>query len=260
MNEKSGFLKWVICFLIFILGLILGALLLYFLETTDTTALISGNMGDSSSEEEAEATQSKTDTTPLAVTTTYTGTHTTAELPNGWTIVEYTDNTGSDMLMGGTTYSDLVGLKVFNPANDEMFFIKAVDGIGGLAGCDETFEFTDTDASYLVTGNDFTGTMGVTPTVVDLTAETYTEYELLGFDVRRIERTLYRDMYDTEVSGFNPACGIDEAFLTITTLGFSRPISGVADSSYTYSWGIPNIAPIADLEELDLILESLQSI
>jgi hypothetical protein len=259
-KTPKSFPVWILNLLIFIFGIAIGAGALFLLETNGYTNLIElCNTTGTAQEDETKATDegSETEVANQAQTTTFEGDYITAELPQGWTIVEYTDENGSDMIMDGMTYSGLVGLKVFNPNSDEMFYLKAVDGIGGLAGCDEVYQFTDSAVAYLGLGNDLTGISGVTPTIVDLTAQTYSEYTLLGFNIRRIDREIYRDAYDSDYAGFNAGCGIDQFVFELSTLSYERTIAGSVDSGHTYSWEIPSSAPLTDLDTLDDILESL---
>lgn len=245
------------------MGITIGTIALYFLESKQITSFIPAKTQDANEEtqedgdEYAELDTTTATETAADTTTTFEGIYISAELPQGWTIVEYNDENGSNMIMSGITYSGLVGLKVFNANNDEMFYLKAVDGIGGLAGCDEVYEFSDTDPAYLADGNDTTSSSGITPTVVDLTAETYSEYDIFNHSVRRIERFLYRDAYDSLYTGFNPGCGIDTSFFEVTSLGYDRVIAGVSETGTTYTWEIPSSAPLSDLETLDDVLENL---
>ena len=51
---------------------------------------------------------------------TYEGTVLSAILPSKWSIKEYTNGDGTDMLVDGVTYTGLTGLKVFN-GNNELY-------------------------------------------------------------------------------------------------------------------------------------------
>lgn len=262
MEKAKTPLNWLSYSLIFIFGLIIGALLLYFLESTNTTHYLSSNDTSNTKDENApkdntETNEESANTTQNVKTTTFTGNYITAELPQGWTIVEYNDKNGSDMIMEGIVYSEFVGLKVFNSSNNEMFYLKAVDGIGGVSGCNEIFKFSDSDNAYIVAGNDFDGTSGVTPNVIDLTSQNHSEYTLLGFNVRRVDHNIYRDAYNSHYSGFNPGCGIDRNIFQLTSLNYKSVVAGVTQSGHTYSWGIPSNAPLNDLETLDNVLESI---
>lgn len=208
--------------------------------------------------ETEEETKTPDTSAPATATTTspYAGTYLSGVLPTGWRIVEYTNNTGSDMLMDGTVYSGLVGLKVFNQNDVEMFHIKAVDGIGGTEGCDTVYRFSDSDQAYIDHGNDWTLATGIVPSnVVDLTNSTYTEYELLGWEVRRVGDDLYRNM-NPNLPGFNPACGID-VHLTITNLAYYRQTPNGPAMANTYYMAISDTVDSSQLEELDEVLESL---
>ena len=160
------------------------------------------------------------------------------------------------MLVGGTTYSGLVGLKIFNNNDVEMFRLKAVDGIGGTEGCETVYRFSDSDQAYLDHGNDWTLATGVVPSnVINLTTSTYTEYNLLGWEVRRVASDLYRNM-NSNLPGFNPACGID-VHLKITNLAYNRQTPAGITSGNTYYMSISSTVDTTQLEELDGVLQSL---
>lgn len=256
MEEKRKSLKPLIYYtLTLLLGILLGFSIFYMLEYTGTTTLLEQEAATESSDTDTEQAKEE-EPTPLSTTNTFAGTYVSAELPVGWTIVEYTNNTGSDTLMDGTTYFGLVGMKIFNHSNTEMFYIKAMDGIGGREGCDTVYQFTDSDQAYIDHGNDWTLESGITPTnVIDLTTSTYTEYEVLDWEVRRVGSELYRNM-NPNLPGFNPACGMDK-ILTITNLAYYRDIEGGTTSGNTYSMEISDTVDTTQLEMLDEVLESL---
>jgi len=254
-KDKSKKTSWLPSFLLFLLGLILGFSLFYFLESTSTTTFLKQDTASQSSESTTEETQ-ETQNSPTPTITTFTGTYISGERPTGWSIVEYTDNSGSDMIMEQTTYSGLVGLKVFNENSVKMFHLNAVDGVGGVQGCDTVYQFSDSDQAYIDHGSDWTLQSGIVPsTVVDLTNATYTEYELLGWEVRRVGDTIYRNM-NSNLPGFNPACGVDINF-TISNLTYYRTLSGETTSGNIYYMEISDTVDQSQLEQLDDVLESL---
>jgi len=255
-DKKSTISNLILYFGILLIGGLSGALLLYFLESTNTTTFFKQESASKTENEDSTQELDKDETNPSTTTNPFTGTYISGVLPTNWEIVEYTDNTGSDMIMEQTAYSGLVGLKIFNENNIEMFHLKAVDGIGGTAGCDTVYEFSDSDQAYINHGNDWTLEVGTIPsTVVDLTNSTYSEYEILGWEVRRVESELYRNM-NSNLPGFNPACGID-VNLTIQNLAYNRVISGGLTQGNTYYIGISDTVESSQLEQLDDVLESL---
>lgn len=254
-KAKSNLLPVLVILQTFVI-LVLAGLLIY--QNRSSIPFLA-QFASESGEDSNTDTQVEEDVQPDTTTPTlsaYTGTYISGELPENWSIVEYTDNTGSNMLMGGTTYSGLVGLKIFNENDTEMFHIKAVDGIGGTEGCDTVYEFSDSDQAYIEHGNDWTLETGIVPTtVVDLTDSTYTEYELLGKEVRRVDSELYRNI-NPNLPGFNPACGID-VHLTITNLAYYRQTTAGTTSGNTYYMAISDTVDTTQLELLDAVLESL---
>jgi hypothetical protein len=250
---KRSYPRWIFYILLLLFGFILGILTLYMLEYTGTTTLIQRE-SESEPTDIEEETDTDLEAEEISELASFTGDYVTANLPEDWSIVEYTDNTGSDILIDGVIYSGLVGLKIFNENDVEMFYIKAVDGIGGVLGCSEVYEFADSSTNYLAHGNDLANEVGTIPTsTVDLTTSSYSELSVLGWDVRRVGSTLYRNMQDSE-PGFNPACGIDK-YLSISSLGYTGTVAG--DS---YEWGISDTAVSTQLDILDDVLESLAGI
>lgn len=185
-------------------------------------------------------------------TTIFSGDYVTGELPDGWTIVEYENGLGSDLLSTGSTYTGLTGLEVLNPSDEVVFKLEAVWGIGGIEACSQYYQFPDNSTTYY---NDMVAQaaeVGVTPTVLTFTESDYVEYELLGITVRRVGTDLYWDRTSGN-SYFEAACGMSEMFLILDDISY------VADTytKHDYQWTLEETAPDSELLELDTILESL---
>jgi hypothetical protein len=206
---------------------------------------------EDSGEEDGMGGSSDTDGTDETTTTSFTGTYVTAELPEGWTIVEYTDGEGSDMLVE-QPYTGLTGLKVFTPDSVEAFSLRAVDGIGGIDACGEYYQFPDDNPSYLSDMQDLATDVGMDLTITPFGAGDYTEFELFGIPVRRVGYDLYKDRYPGN-EFFEAACGINE-FMQIDQLTFT----GGSYESHTYGESIGGLLNNGELLTLDGILASIE--
>lgn len=150
-------------------------------------------------------------------TTTFTGKTITATLPKDWTVKEFYNGEGSDYLVEGTTYTGLTGLKIFNSSNAEVFSLQAISGIG-FEGCNEYYQFKDDSSEYKAEMQSIADEIGDTMKIKDLSNTTYTEFEILGTKVRRVEKDLYYDEKegDTyfEASCFSPLLMLNGLYFT----------------------------------------------
>lgn len=180
-----------------------------------------------------------------------------ATVPTGWTIVEYSDNTGMKYAVSDVTYSGVTGFDILK--NGSVFFsLKGVDGVGG-GPCMDVDKFSDTDPAYITQlTNDLMNATGDTLTVSDLSAQNHTDVTLLGIGIRRVGSTYYLNT-SADPSKFNTGCGIEKTIWGLKTIGFS--INGAAIPANTaspYSWKITPVNPSADdLSTLDTILGSI---
>jgi len=173
----------------------------------------------------------------------------TASLPPDWTIEEYYDGNGTDMLPEGTDFEGLTGLKIFKNQT-EIFYLKAIYGIG-FAGCPSYSKFTDEDPVYFAQIEEDNLVSGTETTVTDYTQSEYVEFELLGKTFRRVERAY---VYDTILGNeyFEPPCV--PSLVTFEDLEYI-PEDGEPTTAYDY--GITENATSEDLVILDEILESI---
>jgi hypothetical protein len=94
-----------------ILGIIIGCLLIYVAYLTDLIKIPFLDKANTNMQTE----ETVDDTTIVKTQTqTFIGEAVTATLPKGWSIQEYFNGEGSDMLTEGVTYTGLTGLKIFN--------------------------------------------------------------------------------------------------------------------------------------------------
>jgi len=206
---------------------------------------------DDTSEEEILEEEETTEEEDVSTTETITGDVVTADVPNGWNIIEYMDGDGTDMLVGGgTTYTGLTGLEIVNPDDEVVFRIRAVDGIG-FAGCGDYAIFADDNPSYYQEQVDINDEIGETMVEHDYTDTEYFEFEWLGITMRRIGSTYY---YDTEEGNnyFEPPCV--PSLITLEGLYF------VSSGGYTgeaYSYGLEDTATGEEISSVDQILESM---
>jgi len=184
----------------------------------------------------------------------FKGQYVKGEVPNDWTIVEYQNGNGSDMLTEGVTYTGLTGLEVKNPAGTVVFKLKAVYGIGGAGGCSTYFKFADDSTVYyngLVSDNTEAGVAA--PTIVDLQGLPYSPLSIFGTSTRRIGTNLYWDTVPA-ATYFEAACGMQENLFEFTNPQFSV---GGGETHGTYQFTVLSSASVDDLETLDSILNSL---
>ena len=206
---------------------------------------------DDTSEEEILEEEETTEEEDVSTTETITGDVVTADVPNGWNIIEYMDGDGTDMLVGGgTTYTGLTGLEIVNPDDEVVFRIRAVDGIG-FAGCGDYAIFADDNPSYYQEQVNINDEIGETMVEHDYTDTEYFEFEWLGITMRRIGSTYY---YDTEEGNnyFEPPCV--PSLITLEGLYF------VSSGGYTgeaYSYGLEDTATGEEISSVDQILESM---
>ena len=186
-------------------------------------------------------------------TTTITGEYMTAEVPDDWTVVEYTNGNGTDMLVEGTTYTGLTGLKIFNPDDEAVFSMVAVSGIGFI-GCGDYAVFDDDNANYYQEQVDMNDEIGETMTEHDYTSTDYTEFEWMGTTMRRIDDLYY---YDTEEGNnyFEPPCV--PGLITVEGFSFLDSYDYLGEA---YFYGLEDIATIDEYEIVDEILESMEAI
>ena len=186
----------------------------------------------------------------------FAGTAVTGEHPEGWSIVEYFDGDGSDMLSEGSTYTGLTGLEVISP-DHTVFTLKAIWGIGGIDACENFYEFTDTEPTYyneIVTLN--AESSSPAPTTVTITDADYSAFNVLGVSVRRVDHSLFRDD-DTTDAFYNAVCG------SISKMVFLFDDLSYTADSYTlndYQFTVEDTATEEELVILEGILGSLVAI
>ena len=186
----------------------------------------------------------------------FTGDAISAVLPNDWQIVEYFDGQGTDMLVSNVSYDGLSAIEVINPDNEVIFKLKGVYGIGGTDYCSNYYQFEDFDqADYDYFNGVSEEFYGEELPIIDLSAESYSEINLLDRELRRIDKKLYIDTKDNNAT-FDAGCGIYENMWEIESLTLMQD----THEGHTYTWSISNTVTDEELEILDDILNSFSAI
>lgn len=184
----------------------------------------------------------------------FSGTYIQGQHPAGWTIIEYIDGAGSNMLVEGATYTGLTGLKIVAPGNKDIFTMNAVSGIGGTDACSEYYEFSDSNPSYYTEIVNRSAASGVVPVIIDLTSQDYTYFNIFDLRTRRIGTDLYSDSTSSSPTTFDASCGIGAQFWWFDDLQFKA--DGMDTSGYELT--IKVSATSAERITLDGILHSLE--
>lgn len=201
-------------------------------------------------------------------TTKYSGDYITAEIPQGWRIVEYKDGYGSDALMEMTDYEGLTGISISTDSGDEILKVYAVMGIGGRNLCSTVTQFSDTPQAYIgeikQRTTDFN--VGTTPqepmpVVVQIADEDYTEFNFVDFRGRRVGTDFYwNDLDNDNPNEFHPLCGLSAAVLNFGTLSFIYDSGFGTEEANIYSVEIVGQPSEANLLLLDAVMDSIEVI
>ncbi len=240
-----------------ILGLIIVCLLVYIANQKGLVEIPFLGKSDTDTNTQIKDTDDNTiaETENEEITETFTGEVISATLPEGWSIEEYFDGEGSDSLVEGVTYSGLTGLKIFNANDEEMFWLKGVNGIG-FAGCNEYYAFEDDNPDYRQEMEDMADEMGDTLNINDFSSMPYTEFEWLGHTTRRVANRFYQD--DEEGNEFfeAPCFNIVVALDGVTFEDANS--DGPAYEAYFYKF--PEDISGDELVQIDGILGSMSAV
>lgn len=185
--------------------------------------------------------------------TRFEGRYLSWENIDNWSVDEYYDYNGMKAGSEGAYYYGLTGFTI-SRGDKLVFSFKGIDGIGGNGACDEIYKFSDTDLSYIDNQvNAFLeqGQMSVPPinkepTVIDLSDKSYSEINLFGNKIRRIDTQLYWKTNDEEF--FNPKCGLNAYIQTFINPQFDVN-SDIGHSRHgTY---------VVDIEDSNMTLDEL---
>lgn len=217
---------------------------------------------DSPDQDGGEEEQNEEEEEAVALSSDFAGDYITAELPDGWSIVEYENGAGSDMLMDAD-YQGLTGLSILTDEDVEVLKMYAVMGIGGIDICSTVARFPDTPQSYIDAVNALTTDYNLNtdpgeamPVITAIGNGEYTQFTFIDFKVRRVETDLYwNDLDNTSTTEFHPLCGLAAGVLSFDTLTFEYDSGMGSDTSGSYSvkiMGNPD-------EEILLLLDEVMS-
>lgn len=198
----------------------------------------------------------------------FSGDYITAQLPEGWEIIEYEDGAGSDALMEMTDYYGLTGVSVLTDKGTEILNVYAVMGIGGMNLCSSVAQFSDTPQSYIGEINQRTSDFNAgaspqepMPVVVQIGDAEYTEFNLVDYRGRRVGTDLYwNDLDNNNPNEFHPLCGLEAAVLSFDTLTFDYDSGFGVEEGNSYSVEIVGQPSEEDLLLLDAVMESMELI
>ena len=183
----------------------------------------------------------------------YLGQNISAQLPTGWSIVEYFNGGGTDSLPDYATYVGLTGMEILNGENVVVFSLQAVSGVG-FTGCDLYPIFSDNNEEYMQEQMDSSEVMGDTFNSIDYTSTEYSEFMLLGTRFRRIDDKYFYDT-NTSTETFEPIC--HQGILSIDNLSF-YDTDNVEYKGYWF--GLTPESQESEWKTIDVILESIELI
>ena len=223
-----------------------------------------GSSSDTPDPDGEEEDQDEKEEDAVALSSDFVGNYITAQLPEGWSVVEYVDGDGTDMLMDAE-YQGLTGLSILTDEDEEVLQVYAVMGIGGIDICSSVGRFSDTPQSYIDVINGLTTDYNLSsdpdeamPTVTVIADGDYTEFSFIDFRGRRVESSLYwNDLDNANADEFHPLCGLSAGVLSFDTLSFEHD-SGMGTETGS-SYGVKIIGN-PDEEVLLLLDEVMSSI
>jgi len=212
--------KILLCILVAILLVVALVFSLHFVLVRNNTT---SSQGDTDLEE-----NNSTSSTEVLVSqepeplVQFDGTYIQAELPENWSITEYDDENGMEMVAGGVVgYNGLTGFDISNSEGKTIFQFRGVDGVGDSGRCSEIFQFSDTVQDYVTakvnTWNSYGN--GDEAKIIDLSTASYTESSLFDRTYRRIGSTFYWKNIESPEGIFNPECGMWSAYVVFQSTG-----------------------------------------
>jgi type II secretory pathway pseudopilin PulG len=234
-------------------------------ENADEQEILEEEIEEEVEEEEEEEMEEEVEE---AQRVEFSGDYITAEIPQGWEIIEYEDGYGSDALMEMTDYEGLTGISISTDSGDEILKVYAVMGIGGTNLCSTVAQFSDTPQAYIDEINQRTTDFNVgttpqepMPVVVQIGDEDYTAFDFIDFRVRRVGTDFYwNDLDNDNANEFHPLCGLDAAVLNFETLSFVYDSGFGTEGANIYSVEIVGQPSEADLLLLDGVMDSIEVI
>jgi len=186
----------------------------------------------------------------------FDGSYVTAELPSGWTIVEYEDGAGDYGLLSDGTYDGLTAIVIRDSYGEDVFTIEATNGIGGIDACQVVYRFPDTSAAY-VTDMLATSVEVYPGAVAQNVVGDYDEFTLVGKEGRVIGSTIYWDSSEGVMS-FDPHCNNLINFPDEGGLSFHFTNGSIEDDSTSYMIKVTDELADDAVPALVGILESME--
>lgn len=194
----------------------------------------------------------------------YRGKYVSVELPLGWNIREYSNQDGLEMsYTEENSFVGLTGLEIITDNNISIATFKGSRSTGGGLICNKVYKFNDTSNEYL---NYIASIPKSYPTydysqyeLINLSDNTYVEYQVLERNVRRIKNDFYWDT-TTGDETFDPECGWSSSRIVFDALGYyftGADNRNSFNSRYAFSV-LPN-TEVSELMKLDKVLESLST-
>jgi hypothetical protein len=198
--------------------------------------------------EEKEQVREETDTDPNGsfVLEPFEGQVVVAEVPEYWTVIEYLDGEGTQMLPTYTSFTGLTGLEILHRGKKimEMSAAWAV----GFPECPELAIFSDTSPEYVSEVKDASREFEIETTIFDYSNTEYSDFMWLGRYFRRVGNILYFDSTD-ETDSFDTQC--ETGVVSLPDLSFTNTEEEVGSVYFYY---INEDATPEELEILDGIL------
>jgi len=191
----------------------------------------------------------------------YFGKFINSYLPDGWKIIEYSDENGMGSRTLGGKYSGFTRLQIDSPITGSIYSIAGQDGVGGATSCSTIYKFNDTDPNYIKHLEDIIKELGamedpprtVTPEVIDLGNKSYSQVKLFNRSGRRIDNIIYWNELNSG-NYFNPICPQNVSRMKFENVFFYN--NGSKQDLYSASFFRGDYTS-DELEQLDLILNSI---
>ncbi|MGI6484710.1 MAG: hypothetical protein ACOX0R_03830 [Candidatus Dojkabacteria bacterium] len=199
-------------------------------------------------DEKIEDTVPKVETKPQLQK--FIGKFVTAELPEGWSIKEFTefyDDEGNQEEPPDKNYKGLASLRIYKGDKKVLQFNPFFGGIGTRDFSGTIYRFKDYSPEWEQEEKDELEKAGATINIIDYTQTSYSEYKILGLTVRRIGKWFFYDHIPTTTTFEYPSTGaILSTFLPCST------------QSERVSFSFADDITEPDLLIIDKILESLK--
>ena len=202
-----------------------------------------------------DSSQNKNESNQGSNTVTFKGQYITALIPHNWSIIEYTNGAGTDMLTQGVRYTGLTGLAIKNSNGKVVFVLKGVYGIGGAETCPIYYKFPDNNKAYMQQKIAESAKHGVKTLVISVDPNSYSQTTLLGYTLRRVDNIYVPDMIGGNAT-YESGCGISLHILKFGSIKFTA--NGRAQHSYEIKI-VPGTSD-SDMQKLDGILKTIKPV